>query len=314
MWAFKKGQSQRLESWPIVRSKPVGKTYGRSISLFINNLQCHLTTVDVYEDGSIDCWGFVDRALFKAKLNARWVVPGPKKDQLLSVFDFGATHTSEGRWFQDQSSVMEEVEKTIRSMNPEMKNLVDMHEANFELRGKVHIAKMGLSDKKPYRTDGAKDEEILADNVPILRSTERGLELTRLFVFADGLLRIGPDGELFPLEELPSRYADGEISNQASGGNLVHFPGLGEFRPTGVFGCISVHDRIGEIHDMLSILNGGSGSVQRCAQLFEEYMREPTPQMKDALRTAYEAVPEHLRCYCGDMDTRDTEIQKVLFR
>lgn len=61
-----------FETWLIVRSKPAPKANGRSISLLINNVQCHLTTVDVYEDGSIDCWGFVDRELFKNKVEARW--------------------------------------------------------------------------------------------------------------------------------------------------------------------------------------------------------------------------------------------------
>src|SRR5262245_56330542 len=110
MWPFTKDKSQGFESWPIVRSKPVGKTYGRSISLFINNMQCHLTTVDVYEDGSIDCWGFVDRALFKTKLDARWVVSGPAKDQPLSVFHFDAARINDGRWFQTRSSIVEEVD------------------------------------------------------------------------------------------------------------------------------------------------------------------------------------------------------------
>lgn len=49
------GMTSRFESWPIVRSRPIGKTYGRAISLFINNWDCQLTTIDVYEDGSIDC-------------------------------------------------------------------------------------------------------------------------------------------------------------------------------------------------------------------------------------------------------------------
>jgi len=313
MWPIKKDKSQRFESWPIVRSKPIGKTYGRSISLFINNMQCHLTTVDVYEDGSIDCWGFVDRALFETKLDARWVVSGPAKDQPLSVFHFDAARISDGKWFQTRPSIVDEVDATIRSLNPGMEGLIDMQGADFELRGKVRTAKMGLSHKKAYRIADSTGEEILADNVPVLRFTNRGLELTRLFVFADGLLQIGPDGNLFPLEELPSRYAEGEISNQASAGSLIQLPGLGQFRPTGLFGRISVHDRIGEIHDMLNKLNGESGVVRRCAQLFEEYMREPTSQTKDALRAAYEAVPEHLRTYCGDMNTRDTAIRKVLF-
>jgi hypothetical protein len=313
MWPFRKDKSQGFESWPIVRSKPVGKTYGRSISLFINNMQCHLTTVDVYADGSIDCWGFVDRALFKTKLDARWVVARPAKGQPLSVFHFDAVRINDGKWFHTQLNVAEEVDATIRSLNPGMEGLIDMQGSDFELRGKIRTAKMELSDKKAYRVAGATGEEILADNVPVLRLKNRGLELTRLFVFADGLLQIASDGDLFPLEELPSRYAEGEISNQASAGSLIQLPGLGEFRPTGVFGRISIHDRIGEIHDMLNKLNGGSGVVRHCAQLFKEYMREPTSQTKDALRAAYEAVPEHLRCYCGDMDTRDTAIRKVLF-
>jgi hypothetical protein len=311
--AFHEGQKPGLESWPIVRSKRGGKTRGRSISLFVNNLQCHLTTVDVYEDGSINCWGFVDRALFRAKLDARWVVPGPAKDQPLSVFHFDAVHVNDGKWFQTRSTIMEEVDATIRSLNPGMEGLIDMLGSDIELRGKVRTAKMGLSDKKAYRIADGADEEILGDNVSVLRLTDRGLELTRLFVFADGLLRIGPDGDLFPLEMLPSRYAEGEISNQAPTRSQVYLPGLGEFRPNSVFGRISVPDRIGEIHDMLDKLNGGSGVVWQCAQRYEQYIRAPTSEAKDALRSAYEAVPDHLRCYCGDMDTRDTAIRKVLF-
>ncbi|MCP3469380.1 hypothetical protein NLM33_03450 [Bradyrhizobium sp. CCGUVB1N3] len=313
MWSSKSDQSQSFESWPIVRSQPAGRTYGRSISLFINNMECHLTTVDVYEDGSIDCWGFVDRALFKTKVGARWVVSGQARDQLLSVFNFGAARVNDAKWFQPQHRIVEQVDAIIGFLNPSMQGLIDMHGSDVELRGKVHTAKMGLSDKKAFRIADATNEEILADSVPVLKLTNRGAQLTRLFVFADGLLRIGPNGDLFPLEELSSRYVDGEICNQISAGSLIELPGLGEFRPADVFGFISVHDRIGEVHDVLDKLNGGPGAVRRCAQAFTKYEREPTPQMKDALRAAYEAVPEHLRCYCGDMDTRDTAIRKVLF-
>jgi hypothetical protein len=313
MWFWKKKQDRQFESWPIVRSRPVGKTYGRSISLFINNMDCHLTTVDVYEDGSIDCWGFVDRALFKTKVDARWVVSGPTGDQFLSVFHFGRAHVEGGKWFQSQRGIVQQVDAVIRSLNPAMAGLIDMQGSDVEVRGRVRTAKMGLSDRKAFRIDDATKDEILADSVSVLRTTSRGWELTRLFVFADGKLRLGPDGDLFPLEELPSRYADGVISNQASAGSLVELPGLGEFRPAEAFGLISVHDRVGEVHDRRDKLNGSPGVVRRCAQIFAEYQREPVPETMDALRAAYEAVPEHLRCYCGDMDTRDTAIRKVLF-
>src|SRR5262245_54019861 len=180
MWRFKKDKNQGFESWPIVRSRPVGKTHGRSISLFISNMQCYLTTVDVYGDGSIDCWGFVDRALFKTKLDTRWVVSGPARDQSLSVFHFDVAHINDGKWFQTQRRISEEVEATIQSLNPGMAGLIDMQGSDVEIRGKVRTAKMGLSDKKAYRIADATGEEILADSVPVLRLTNRGLELTRL--------------------------------------------------------------------------------------------------------------------------------------
>jgi len=313
MWLFGGNKKPCFESWPIVRSKPSGKAYGRSISLFINNLQCHLTTVDVYEDGSIDCWGFVDRALFEAKLNARWVVSQPKNDQLLSVFHFGIARTLGGAWLQTQSAIAKEIDTAIQSMNPEMSNLIDMQGSDVEIRGNIRTAKMGLSDKKAYRIAESTGEEVLADNVAILRPTSGSFELTRLFVFADGLLRIGSNGDLFSIEELPARYAAGEVGNQAPAGSLIRLPGLGEFRSADTFGGVSIEDRIGEVRDLLHRLKGGTSVIRLCAQLFENYIQEPSPTTKDALRAAYEAVPEHLRIYCGDMDTRDTAIRKVLY-
>jgi hypothetical protein len=302
-----------FESWPIVRSRPVGKTYGRSISLFISNGNCFLTTVDVYEDGSIDCWGFVDKALFEVKLKKNWIVCAPKNNQRVSVHNFDGAGIMDDRWFHTQHGIATEVDAVMSSLNPSMENLLDMQGSATELRGRVHIAKMGGSDKKAYRIADATGEEILADNVPVLKVKEKGFELTRLFVFADGLLRIGPAGDLFPVEELASRYAAGGISNLASAGSTIGLPGLGEFRTIEAFGRVSVHDRIGEIHDMIDKMNGQPGTVSICVRRFKDYAQEPTPQAKVALRVAYEAVPEHLRCYCGDMDTRDTRIRAVLY-
>jgi hypothetical protein len=313
MWLFGKEKSLGFESWPIVRSKPVGKTYGSAISLFINNASCHLVTIDVYADGAIDCWGIVDRALFKTKLDKQWVVPGPKFDQPLSVFNFGFGRVQADKWVQTRASIEKVVEGTIRSLNPGMKNLIDMQGSEFEPYGKGRKAKFGMGNKRAYRISDATKNEVLAESVPILRSADRGWDLTRLFVFADGLLRIGPAGELFPLQELPTRYADREIGNQASAGSTIRLPGLGEFQPSKQFGSVSVHDRIVEIHDLVDKLNGGDGVVRRCARHFAEYLSDPTPEKKDALRDAYEAVPHHLRPYCGDMDTRDTDIRRVLF-
>jgi len=302
-----------FQSWPIVRTKPIGKTHGRSISVFINNMQSHLTTVDVYEDGSIDCWGFVDRQLFATKLQANWVVPNPKPNQMISVHGFGGTRVSDGRWFQTTHSIATEAESIIHTLNPGMLNLIDMQGAATEPRGKVQYAKMGIADKKAYRLDKVTGQEIVADSVPVLRVERDTFEVTRLFIYADGVFEIGGSGELLPLCDLPSLYEQDKIANVAPAESLLIFPGLGGCRTVDQFGGVGVDDRVREVNDKFSVLNGRPSLIAVCINSFAEYKREQSPEAKDALREAYLAVPEHLRGYCGDMDTRDSAIRAALY-
>ena len=46
---------------------------------------------------------------------------------------------------------------------------------------------------------------------------------------------------------------------------------------------------------------------------YERYMAEPSSKAMVAFRQKYEAVPEHLRLYCGDMDTKDIPIRMILY-
>jgi hypothetical protein len=42
------------------------------------------------------------------------------------------------------------------------------------------------------------------------------------------------------------------------------------------------------------------------------YNDNPGQEQRERLRLAYEAVPEHLRMYCGDMDSKDGPIRRIL--
>lgn len=313
MWPFRRMKKADFEAWPIVRTKPVGKTYGRSVSLFINNMNCHLSTVDVYEDGSIDCWGFVDRSLFQRKLQSNWVVAAPKANQHLSVFNLGFAEVIEGEWYQSTHAISEKVNAIIKDLNPGMKGLLDMHGTDTEVRGKARYAKLGLSDKKPYRRERGDSRDLLGASVPILRPVDESFELTRVIVYEDGMCRLGSDREVFPVEEISSLYENGRICNTARSESRIVLPGLGWFRSASEFGHVSPHDRIGEIHDTLNKLNGQPSVITVCVRLFDAYKNDPSPEAKEALREAYESVPSHLRSYCGDMDTKDSGIRAVLY-
>jgi hypothetical protein len=301
-----------FESWPIIRSKPRGKTYGRAIQLFINNLGCHLTTVDVYADGAIDCWGFVDRSLFTDKLKRRWVVTAPAADQYLAVHSFGQTGVADGCWQKTAEDIAQAVDATIRSLNPRQQKLFDMHGSDTQTRDGARYAKLGLADAKPFRVD-ARGLEVAGDHVPVLRVTADGFELTRLIIYRDGACQLGGAGRLFRVEQVPALYDAGRLCNKAPAGSRIAVPGLGEFRNTTDFGGVSVKDRICEIQDRLGQLTGRPSVIETCARCFDAYEQAPSANTLAALRRAYEAVPQHQRIYCGDMDTRDTAIRAVLY-
>lgn len=302
-----------FDSWPIVRSKPVGPTRGRSVSLFINNGLCHLVTVDVYADGAIDCWGFVDLALFRQKLETGWVIPAPRPGQILSVFNFGSTGIADGQWLHTSSEIEAEVRRLLHTLNPDGLDLLDMQGSSTEVRNNVRTAKLGLSDKRPVRLPENSRTEIPGQLFPVLYRHETAFELTRLVIYADGVCQIGTDPILLPRARLVQLFAEGTLSNHAPQGSRIRLPGLGAFTTTMDFGDIAVADRLMEIEDALNMLNGQEGAIRHCLRCFETYRGARTEENRATLRQAYEAVPEHLRCYCGDMDTRDTEIQEILY-
>jgi hypothetical protein len=69
---------------------------------------------------------------------------------------------------------------------------------------------------------------------------------------------------------------------------------------------------MGELEDMVRKLNQLPSTVALCAQAFSAYEKQPSEENKDKLRLAYDQVPKHLRCYCGDMDTKDHAIKRAL--
>ena len=54
--------------------------------------------MDVYADGAINCWGFVDLPLFRGKLARGWVVPRAEVGGTLSIHDLGQARVAAARW------------------------------------------------------------------------------------------------------------------------------------------------------------------------------------------------------------------------
>ena len=103
------------------------------------------------------------------------------------------------------------------------------------------------------------------------------------------------------------------IVSSVPAGGRVRIHGLGSFTVKrenwSEFPDAIVLDAI----DLIEKLNGRPDSVQRCRAAYEAYVAAPTEETREALRTAYVAVPEHNRMYVGDMDTKGVGVRMILF-
>jgi len=298
--------------WPIKRTKPGGEHYGFAIPVFIRNGLYFVETVDVYSDGAIDAWGFVDLQLFDDKLQSGWVSAAPPKGSRLGVHDLGDAVAKKVDWRLTEEDLRRRVHDAIRLLNPTLENLIDMQGSDCELRGNVRYAKLGLSDSKPYRTD-VEGRECLGDAVLVFEQREPSFRLVRWVVFADKTSQFGAEAPLLSLDEACEHVRAGKYRTSVPDGKWVEIEELGSFVVKGGRWGVDPIERVREVKDRVEILTGGDGSIRRCIEAHAAYNKSPSEESKDLLRHAYEAVPEHRRIFCGDMDSKDWPIRQILY-
>ncbi len=169
----------------------------------------------------------------------------------------------------------------------------------------------GWGRANPYRVSLANDE-IEAKELPVLEVVAGGYRLRRWFIYADGLSQLGYAGELMPLEAVGRMFKRGPVDVVGAGSAWVTLDGLGRFQTGEGYWHIKPEERIREASDLLDQVNGGQGTHFRCVEALRVYQEHPSPEQREVLRAAYEAVPEHLRMYCGNMDTKDGPIRRIL--
>ena len=304
--------SKIMIGWNIVRTKPIAKTYGRAIPAFIHNGSYFFVTVDVYSDGAIDCWGFVDRSLFPTKVKSGRVATMPPVGDSISIFNLGQAHVAAAEWSLTPARIHEIVEATLQELNPSMAGLIDMHGSDVEVRGKGRYAKLGLADGKPFRRtpDGS---EVLGHSLPVFALHGDAWMLTQWFVYVDGLSQFGYDGQLLPLDDAANKVLNGEVATSVPEGSWVTMEHLGRFQSKEGWWKIAPDERIREAYDELSTLQGQAGSIRHCIAAHQSYEKEPSEENRERLRAAYEAVPKHRRLFCGSQDSKDGPIRRILF-
>jgi len=300
-----------MSGWNIYRMDAGRKIYGRAIPGFIRNFDHYLTAIETFADGAINCWGFVDRELFASKIEKRWVATAPPVGAQIGIHNLGMVNVAEAEWTLSPVDMIRVTDDAIHELNPDMTGLIDMEGDDCELRGKMRYAKMPLVNGEIYRI-GSNGTEIVGTALPVFLRRTNDFVLTHWFIYSDATSQVGYNGSLMPLSDTIKSMSNSSVTTDVPDGAWITIEGLGKFKTASGHWGINPRERIREAHDELSILQGQPGAVRQCIAAHKAYIQEPSESAREVLRTAYRAVPSHLRRYCGDMDSKDWPIRRIL--
>lgn len=296
------------------------ETYeGFSIPGIIHNMQYHFTDLQVYRDGLVYCWDMVDLKLFKEKLKTGWVVTRIPDGERISLFSLGNWTIDNGTWdFNIADSYYDHVYSLVKILNPNLENLYDCHGTTEKMVGNVRVSALAMPNPIPYYESGESKifpERIKGKNLYIFyKSEDNKLYLAQLSIFVDGKIELAniPEKKYFTIDQLEKLINNKTLLTNLPLKERVIILGLGSFEIVSGAG-VDIKDKYAELLDVYEELKSGKNSIERCREVFNEYKSNPSNELKEKLKVAYEKVPKHQRMFVGDMDTKDHEVKKIIY-
>jgi hypothetical protein len=284
----------------------------------IHNANYYLTDLQVFADGLVNCWQMVDLPMFKEKLRKGWVVTSIPHGAELSIHGIGSVNVAEPDWAHTPKSLVSFIEGVVKSLNPSLENLYDCHGRDAELIGRVRYAAVNTDNPRPWKTNEPITplvRGVFGDSLRHFEVRHSSFHLVTIQLFKDdsALIFGTPEPHTLSFTELIKQFQSRDRFRFPDSGDRVVIDGLVTFKCAGWEYRVEPDALTAEFHDLHNRVHGRPGAIQECMRAYELYLAEPSAKARDILRGKYEAVPEHLRIYCGDMDTRDVPIRMILY-
>jgi len=310
------GEDKPVELTTISRTRVVD---GFSIPGIINNGGSYFfTDLQVYHDGLVYCWEMADLELLRKKLNSGWVATEVPDGKHISVHGLGYWVVEQGDWLYNKESFYNYIFSLIKRLNPGLENLFNLHGRTVDVIEGVNVSRFGIPDSKPYyvtiehtyfpKRTGGKGFDIF------FRHSDAKLYLAELSIYPDGRIEIThlPEKEILDFSDLWTLIDDKKLLSEPEVGERITVLGLGSFVIKSGEG-VTIEQKYQELLDEYNQLCGKEGSIEKCRRILENYKANPGEELKKQLKQAYEAVPDHEKCFVGDMDTRDTEVRRIIY-
>lgn len=285
---------------------------GVTIPAIIHNGQYFWLNMAVYEDGTVSCWNKTDLCDVPYQLKRGWLTPLMPEGKGLSVYGLCWLEIIKAEWKFNNDSYFEYVKETVRSLNPEMTNIYETTEREKAKWKDYHVG--FTADPTPCKIGGRFGYRLVdGDKVNVLLRNDGKIQLTQMNIFADETFSIDGLGEdFFTLDDIEKMFKDKTLITSVKDGETVSFGALGE----AVCKTVSFTkpaEKLKEIREKSLRVQNKPDAHERCQRAYHAYLVEPSEFNKNKLREAYEAVPEHERIYLGDMDTRNTDFERILY-
>ena len=291
---------------------------GFSIPGIIHNLQYHFTDLQVYSDGLISCWEMVDLNMLKEKIERGWIVTSIPEGEAISIHNLGLWYIEDGKWQHSKESLYKLIITLIKQLNPTLENLHNYNGNNSKQIGKANVAKHFIPNPKPYYYEDPNSflpRKISGEKFQLFfRNDDDKTYLAELSIYKNGHIEITnlPVKKTLKFDEISGYVDRGIITTELKINEMVIVLNLGSFKIKSGNG-IDIKHKLNELNDKLAELNGRENSISKCARIFDDYKMRPSLELKDKLKEAYEAVPEHQRIFVGTMDTKDYEVRHVIY-
>jgi len=134
--------------------------------------------------------------------------------------------------------------------------------------------------------------------------------LADLLIYADG--KVDCWG-LVDFEEFCEKVRGGWVATTFAPGARASAHMVASWRMADPVSAVTAAQLIAEVRDEIQRLRDEPASDDRCLAALRRYLTAPGPGRLAELRSAYLAVPEHLRVFLlGDMDARDVPLRQLL--
>lgn len=310
---FNQGSGKRIKPSTNIYRKQVIE--GFAIPAIIHNMHYFFTDLDIYEDGRVECWHFEDFDHFVKDVKRGWVATHIPDGEIFFIHGLGNWTIAGGDWLFNKETFIAYVQSLIKELNPKWENIYKYSEKKVNGITIGENGKGTIHKKQERMPNDLFPDIIKADSTNLFFKVNGSLHLVKVNVFADGIIQLSRleipiEMNIAEFERLINEMI---ILTEIPSGSGVHIYGLGKFSVQNPGGFVSVYDKLSEVRDMLKQLNGEPTTIQLCITAHKNYLDNSTPENKEALKIAYEAIPAHLRLYVGDMDTKDFEVRMIIY-